>query len=323
MACGETAAFALGEIAELRQCYQMRIHRHSFWPVLVYLLLTAFVVRADEQRPGDAVRAMVEAEKKFYQTGQEQGTRAAFLAFLADDAVVFKPGPANGKKAWTERTETGLDLIWQPIFASMARSADFGFTIGPAEWKAKKQDEKPLGYGQFVSVWKKQADGSWKVALDVGTENPHPTNPPEPLRILFTDDGLNAPVDLAPARQGLREAQQKFAEAAKLDSTTALLSVATDDIRAYREGVFPSFGKDATGLMLSVKRGKMSLEQMGGDMSRSGDIAYSYGKYSITRIETSEQGYYVQIWQTNAKGAWKVVIDLQKNLPPPEKKPTS
>ena len=43
---------------------------------------------------------MVEAEKKFYQTGQEKGTRAAFLAFLADDGIVFRPGPVNGKESW-------------------------------------------------------------------------------------------------------------------------------------------------------------------------------------------------------------------------------
>jgi hypothetical protein len=40
---------------------------------------------------------MVESERKFYQTGQEKGTRAAFLAFLADDAVVFRPGPSMAR----------------------------------------------------------------------------------------------------------------------------------------------------------------------------------------------------------------------------------
>ncbi len=68
---------------------------------------------------------------------------------------------------------------------------------------------------------------------------------------------------------------------------------------------------------------KISLEQIGGDMSSSGDIAYSYGKYSIARTQGGAQGFYVQIWQTDAKGAWKIIIDLQKGLPPPESKPAS
>jgi hypothetical protein len=103
------------------------------------------------ETPAEAARAMVEAERKFYQTGQEQGTRAAFLAFLADDAIVFRPGPVNGKETWSKRPETGLDLVWEPTFAVVARSADFGFDTGPAKWRAKKTDPKFSGYGYFIS----------------------------------------------------------------------------------------------------------------------------------------------------------------------------
>ncbi len=123
----------------------------------------------------------------------------------------------------------------------MARSADFGFTNGAAQWKAKKEDKKPLGYGQFVSVWKKQQDGSWTVALDVGTENPRPRDPSERLHVVVPDVALN--VDPAEARKALQEAQEKFAAAAKRDLAAALVSVASDDIRAYRDGIFPSIGK--------------------------------------------------------------------------------
>src|SRR5437762_7287427 len=59
--------------------------------VVTILVASAVVLRAET--PAAAVRAMVEAERKFYQTGQEKGTRAAFLEFLADDAIIFRPGP--------------------------------------------------------------------------------------------------------------------------------------------------------------------------------------------------------------------------------------
>src|SRR5437764_1049713 len=107
----------------------MPIHRSSLTLLLCFLAGT-FVIRAAEPGPAEAARAMVESERKFYQTGQEKGTRAAFLAFLADDAVVFRPGAVNGKEAWEKRAETGLDLIWEPTFAAIAQSADFGYTTG-------------------------------------------------------------------------------------------------------------------------------------------------------------------------------------------------
>ncbi len=137
---------------------------------VVLLALEFAVSRVPAQENADAAaREIVEDEGKFYQMGQEQGTRAAFLAFLSDDAIVFQPGPINGKEAWTKRPEKGISLKWRPLVAGMSRSADLGYTTGPAEWKREKEDEKPFGYGQFVSIWRKQKDGGWKVALDVGS----------------------------------------------------------------------------------------------------------------------------------------------------------
>ena len=64
---------------------------------------------------------------------------------LADDGIVFRPGPVNGKEVWSKRTENGLDLIWEPTFTAVASSADFGYDTGPSKWRAKKTDEQRIG----------------------------------------------------------------------------------------------------------------------------------------------------------------------------------
>lgn len=283
--------------------------------ILTCCLLFAAVARAEEQKPGDAIRAMVDAERKFYQTGQEKGTRAAFLAFLADDSIVFRPGPLNGKEVWTKRVENGLDLIWEPTFAVMARSADFGYTTGPAKWKTSKTESKVLGYGTFISIWKKQPDGSWKVALDVGTETPEPTGKPESLQLVVSDKAPKAKADPDGARKALREAQEKFAEASKTDFGRGALAVAADDIRVYRDAHFPAVGLASAGGLLTAQGQKLLLETLGGDMSQSADLAYTYGKYSSAG-ERSEKGHYFQIWQRDDAGHWKLVLDWQLALPP-------
>lgn len=292
----------------------MQLRRRSLWPGL-FLLSASVCVGAAELSPNEAANAMVDAERRFYQTGQEQGTRAAFLAFLADDGIVFRPGPLNGKEVWGKRPETGFDLIWEPTFAAMSRSADLGYDTGPAKWRANKKEEKFAGYGHFISIWKKQEDGSWKVALDVGIEHPKPTGQPEQLRMLVPN--ADEQVKSAGARRKalpLEEAQQKFAEAAKANSANAILGVA-EEIRVYREGSFPAIGKDAAGALVKAKSGKMSFEPMGGETSRSSDLAYSYGKYSLNRDGSAESGYFLQIWQTDAVGMWKLVLDWQQALP--------
>ena len=66
---------------------------------------------------------------------------------------------------------------------------------------------------------------------------------------------------------------------------------------------------------LRAKAGKISFEQLGGDMSSSADLAYSYGKYSLDRDGNTETGHFLQIWQTDTVGAWKLVVDWQQALP--------
>jgi ketosteroid isomerase-like protein len=285
--------------------------------LFVTCLLACASLRAET--PAEAARAMVEAEKKFYETGQEKGTRAAFLEFLAEDGIVFQPGPVNGKDVWGKRTETGLDLVWRPSFAVMAQSADFGYDTGPAKWRANKKEEKFTGYGQFISIWKKQKDGSWKVALDCGIENPEPTgnaaSAPETLSTVIPP-GSKGPVDLNTAQKNRWDAQQKFTEVARNDSAAATLASAADEIRVFRDGHFPAEGKEAAGKLLGQTGGKMIFQTLGADMSRSADLAYAYGKYSKAREKGTEQGHYFQIWQADNAGAWKLVLDWQQTLPP-------
>jgi ketosteroid isomerase-like protein len=276
------------------------------------LVFVSAFLRAET--PAEAVRAMVDAEKKFYETGQEKGTRAAFLEFLAEDGIVFRPGPVNGKEAWGKREETGLDLVWEPTFAVIARSADFGYDTGPAKWRASKKEEKFTGHGQFISIWKKQKEGSWKVALDCGIENPEPTGKPEMLRTIVPDES-KAPVDLNAAQTSRGETQQKFTQAAKTDSAMATLKFAADQIRVFRDGHFPSVGKEAARPLLDATAGRMTYEMLGADMSSSADLAYAYGKYSNLRRKGTEEGHYFQIWQTDSSGAWKLALDWAQALP--------
>ena len=283
--------------------------------LFVCCLLACASVRGET--PSEAVRAMVEAEKKFYEMGQEKGTRAAFLAFLAEDGIVFQPGPVNGKEVWGKRNETGLDLVWEPTFAVMAGSADFGYDTGPAKWRANKKEGKFTGHGQFISIWKKQEDGSWKVALDCGIENPEPTpKPASPRETLGTIIALSSKgsVDLNAAQKSRWEAQQKFAEAARNDLAAATLASAADEVRVFRDGHFPAVGKEAARALLGQVGGKTSFQMLRADMSLSADLSYTYGKYSKARDKGPELGHYFQIWQTDA-GAWKLVLDWAQPLP--------
>jgi ketosteroid isomerase-like protein len=57
----------------------------------------------------------------------------------------------------------------------MAASGDLGYTYGNYILKSKNKEGKVVAsYGKYMSVWKKQKDGSWKVAVDMGNSSPEP-----------------------------------------------------------------------------------------------------------------------------------------------------
>jgi ketosteroid isomerase-like protein len=281
-------------------------NRSPMLRTLTVLLATIALLRAEP--PAEALHAMVEAERKFYQTGQEKGTRSAFLEFLADDGIVFRPGPVNGKESWSKRAETGLDLVWEPSFAAISRSGDFGYDTGPSKWRANKTEKTFTGFGHFVSIWKKHKDGGWKVALDCGIQDVGSDAKP-PLRLVTPEKAASGML------QPFQEAQNGFIAMAKLDFTRAFRQFGSDEVRLYREGSFPTIGKRDGIELLGPGQAGVTMELMKTDMSSSADLAYRSGSCSDTRRQTGKAGHFLQIWQTDATGAWKLVLDWQQLLP--------
>jgi ketosteroid isomerase-like protein len=62
-------------------------------------------------------------------------------------------------------------LIWNPLKSEIASSGEIGYTFG--EWKYFMKDSinSDTSYGNYMSVWKKQDDGSWKFVIDGGNVN--------------------------------------------------------------------------------------------------------------------------------------------------------
>ena len=90
-------------------------------------------------------------------------------------AIFFGKGVARGKnavsKAWlpffTDRT---LFLKWYPTDVEISSSGDLGYSIGEYERIGKDASGNPATVtGNYVSIWRKQRDGRWKIVLDIGT----------------------------------------------------------------------------------------------------------------------------------------------------------
>jgi len=116
--------------------------------------------------------------------GEEKGA-AGYMSFYAEDAVELPAGAdaLKGKSA-IARTMGFLDdknnrLTWAPQHVDVAASGDLAYTYGTYEFHSIGKDGKPaVAYGKYATVWKKQKDGQWKVALDTGNASPAPASKP-------------------------------------------------------------------------------------------------------------------------------------------------
>ena len=103
---------------------------------------------------------------------------AAFADWFADDGVVLGNGaaPQIGKIAiaksanWSPKE---YQLLWTPTDAVIGPSGDMGYTWGHFEGHSKDANGNPVTTsGRYMTIWRKQPDGNWKVVLDSGSNEP-------------------------------------------------------------------------------------------------------------------------------------------------------
>ena len=272
-------------------------------------ILLIFVVTVVAQGQS-ALQDMVKTEQAFSKMAQDKSIREAFLAYIADDGLLFRPGAVNGKSWMLEhplpQSETRPVLVWQPAFAGMAVSGDMGCTTGPWEAKADINDEKPAGFGHFMTVWKKQADGSWKFVVDLGISHAQYGGPLivwEP-RAAGKNEKFK-PVDVTSARKSLLDRDQAYGVAATLGVSKAFAVFASPNVRLYRANNLPFIGRDASVEALAKATGEVKWQPIAADVSQAGDLGYTHGTYEAG----NERGSYVRIWKKE-NGQWRIIMDV-------------
>jgi ketosteroid isomerase-like protein len=99
----------------------------------------------------------------------------SFLAFVDDDAIFYGNSVSRGKeavsKAWLPLfTDRSLFLKWSPNEVYVSSSGDLGYSIGDYVRMAKDRSGNPeTATGSYVSIWRRQPDGKWKIVVDIGS----------------------------------------------------------------------------------------------------------------------------------------------------------
>ncbi|MBV8658629.1 MAG: DUF4440 domain-containing protein [Burkholderiales bacterium] len=118
---------------------------------------------------------LIAADTAFAAQSHSEGEKAAFLAWVGEDATMFRSSgpPVVGKAEITRYVQSWPpgELGWHPLKADAAASGDLGYTWGEYTATGKGKDGKPYElHGHYVSVWKRDAAGHWKWVVDIGSD---------------------------------------------------------------------------------------------------------------------------------------------------------
>ena len=125
--------------------------------------------------PLDAIRS---ADVEFSNDATKSGTGVAFGRYAAPDAQMFSgpgefiTGPHAISESFGPPTEKNT-LVWHPVHGEIAASGDLGFTVGNAVFTGYREDGAKIErFSKYLTVWKKQRDGSWRFVVDGGSSRP-------------------------------------------------------------------------------------------------------------------------------------------------------
>ena len=274
-----------------------------------FLFMAVFVGEIYSQKVVRALEELAAAERAFAAETVKVGFRDGFIKYFADDGIGFGPEPQRTKEVLQKRpAPTGprtLMFNWQPMFGDISQAGDLGYTTGPVLYTDLSANPRPPRHGMYFSVWQKQPDGTWKVAIDMGVDTPQEVAPID-----------TAFVSARPVVRGkssnvgdFRSLDSMFSESiSKTSAPKAYGSLLYDKFRVHRKGMMPITDKASLGKLTSWPT---RFEFIDGKIASSKDLAFTYGKYTAT----DETGYYVHVWRTDKSGTWRLVVDVQNPLP--------
>ncbi len=292
----------------------------SFFVLLSLVCLLAATVSSKDKKSASAVNEVADAERAFAKTSVEKGVRDSFIEFFAEDGINFTPHPTKTRENLSKRpaTRSPFTLNWQPVYADASQAGDLGFTTGPYTLTDTRPNPQPTGHGYYFSFWRKQADGRWKVVIDFGIQTPEPKSTNYTFAPAPPSTFKKANPNPEAEREGLLKADREFIHlASDKGANKAYLATTTDYARIYRNGRMPVVGKAAMEAFLAEKNMTIKGEPLFSDVAASADLGYTYGKFEWQETGATQvtKGYYVRAWKRDAKGVWKILVDVANELP--------
>ncbi len=251
------------------------------------------------------IGGLVDAEKAFASFTQTHTIRDGFLKYMDSNGVVFRQGVAvNALDAFQNQAAGSARLNWEPAFAVISASGDFGITTGPYILHPKPLQDTPVAYGSFSSVWMMNKKGEWKNVADLGVSYPKPTGEIKQVQeIILVPKTIMTTVSF----DEVLTLDKKFNQDLKEKNSGTVAAQLSADSWLNIEGETPITGIQLISNILMHIPDTVLFHSETGKISTAGDLAYVYGSV----INGNKKENYLRVW-ANRNKRWQVILQTIK-----------
>jgi ketosteroid isomerase-like protein len=244
---------------------------------------------------------LIQAEKNFAAYSVVHSTKEAFQQFIDSNSIMFDEGkPVKAIDYWNKREIRPGILNWQPQYAEISMSGNFGYTTGPWTFQQKTIHDSVVARGQYTTVWHINKNGEWKFLVDLGSNN-------TPVNVSNDIKKITAVKRKAKTAHNpeMIKAEKNFIKLLNQNRTAAYKKYLSGESLLNRNGILPaSKVMDKKGIIDSMT---FSVEYTisGSGISPSFDMGYVYG----TTVINNKTENYLRIWRKEKSG-WKIALEV-------------
>lgn len=283
---------------------------HTASAGILFCLLT-LSLSALSQIP-DKVGSLLSADRAAARISASEGPHKALLSIADRNSVIFSRSAVNALDYLNNRPNIPDVLTWRPTFAAISKSMEWGVTSGPIAFQRIGAIKR---YGEYLTVWKRDRRGIWKMALRAQVERRGESDETG-LTLIEPDDAAyvkhRSEARLQQRKDIILSNDKLFSTVLKSNNELAYEEFLADDARLLFPWQPAQTGKES--ILSFLKKQEIEVvtvpEQV--DRSYSGELAYSYGSATVTHRDQQEpqEHNYIRIWQLQPDFQWRVIIEL-------------
>jgi ketosteroid isomerase-like protein len=258
----------------------------------------------------EKIGGLITADRNAAIVSKAEGPHAAFSSIIDKESVFYVPSAVNAFNYLNNRPNIPDVMTWEPNFALVSKSLEFGVTSGNLEFQKVGAIKR---YGQYLTIWKRNKKGAWKVDMRAEVEN-YGKQKAKDLTFQEPDDSWylkhRSQVRLKQREDIVLSTDQLFSTISKSNTEAAYKEFMADEVRFYYPWQNEMEGKTNVVNFIKKQRIDIVTEPLKVGRAYSGEYAYSQGTATIHSKDKAVKFNYIRVWQLKDDFQWRVILEM-------------